>query len=143
MSFSNDQTVDKTPDHFDSRRCTKGNWSALNIAVMVVAFAVFWPIGLFILYWNVTGRDVKTLPEKIQRKWNELAAKKRRYRHKESTMSDNSVFEEFQQTQYDRISEIKEEIKERSRRFNEYRANAQRRAEEEEFKNFMADRPKQ
>jgi len=55
--------------------------------------------------------------------------------------SHNSVFEEFQQTQYDRIAEIKEEISERARRFNEFRSDAKRRAEEEAFNSFMANRP--
>ena len=51
------------------------------------------------------------------------------------------MFNAFQQTQYDRIAEIKEEIRERSRRFTEYRADAQRRADEEEFNRFMANSP--
>lgn len=59
----------------------------------------------------------------------------------ESSESDNSLFNEFQQTQYDRIREIKEEIKDRSNRFNEYRADAKRRADEEEFNNFMSSSP--
>ena len=55
--------------------------------------------------------------------------------------SDNVVFNEFQQTQYDRIREIRDEIKERSRRFAQFRANAKRRADEEEFNRFMGDAP--
>jgi len=64
-------------------------------------------------------------------------------RSSESTPSTNgnSVFDEFQQTQYDRIAEIKEEIKERARRFNEFRMDAKRRAEQEEFSQFMASHP--
>lgn len=55
--------------------------------------------------------------------------------------SDNVVFDEFQQTQYDRIREIKDEIKERSRRFAEFRARARRRADEAEFNEFMSEAP--
>ena len=40
--------------------------------------------------------------------------------------SDNVVFNEFQQTQYDRIKEIREEIRQRSRRFAEFRVKANR-----------------
>ena len=55
--------------------------------------------------------------------------------------SGNSVFNAFQQTQHDRISEIKEEIRDRARRFSEYRADAQRRADEAEFNQFMSNKP--
>ena len=59
----------------------------------------------------------------------------------QSSDSDNSLFNEFQQTQYDRIREIKEEIADRSRRFQDYRADAKRRADEEEFNSFMSNSP--
>ena len=55
--------------------------------------------------------------------------------------SDNEIFNEYQQTQYDRISEIKEEIRTRARRFAEFRSDAKRRADEEEFRRFMDDSP--
>ena len=122
--------------------CSRGNWSAMNIAAMVVGFVLFWPVGLVLLYWNITGRDVKDLPAAVQGKWNSM------FGHSGSTSgrkshsrSGNSVFEEYQQTQYDRIREIKEEIENRARRFKEFRENAKRRAEEEEFRSFMSSNP--
>jgi|GEM_PF-5125446 len=52
--------------HAQRARCEftdrKGNWSGRNIAAMVVGFVLFWPLGLVLLYWNITGRDVKDLP---------------------------------------------------------------------------------
>ena len=54
---------------------------------------------------------------------------------------DNVVFNEYQQTQYDRIREIKEEIKSRANRFSEFRMDAKRRADQEEFNRFMASGP--
>ena len=44
------------------------------------------------------------------------------------------------QTQYDRIREIKAEIKERSRRCDDFRADAKR-ADQEAFNQFMASSP--
>ena len=65
----------------------------------------------------------------------------RRSTESNPSINENSVFDEFQQTQYDRIAEIKEEIKERSRRFSEFRFDVKRRAEQEEFSQFMASHP--
>ena len=55
--------------------------------------------------------------------------------------TDNVVFNEYQQTQYDRVNEIKEEIKVRAKRFYEFRSDAKRRADAEEFNNFMSNSP--
>jgi len=59
----------------------------------------------------------------------------------EPEMTDNVVFNEYQQTQYDRVSEIKEEIKVRAKRFYDYRSDEKRRADAEEFNKFMSNGP--
>jgi hypothetical protein len=55
--------------------------------------------------------------------------------------SENIVFNEYQQTQYDRIREIKEEIKKRAIAFHSFRFDAKRRKDQEEFDEFMASKP--
>ena len=107
---------------------------------MVFGFVLFWPIGLLVLYWNIKGRDARDLPGAVKHKWSTLF-NRNNTRSENSSMSNNTVFDEFQQTQYDRIAEIKEEIKERAKRFSDFRADATRRAEEEEFNKFMASNP--
>jgi hypothetical protein len=117
--------------------CKGGNWSGMNIAAMVIGFIFFWPVGLVVLYWNISGRDVRDLPSAAQNLWVNLFGKKQ----SDSSRGGNSVFNEFQQTQYDRISEIKDEIKNRARSFRDYRSDAKRRADETEFENFMSSVP--
>ena len=113
------------------------NWSVTNIVAMVIGFVLFWPLGLFMLYWIFKGRDVRDLRRHFGEKWN-------RFKGNEGAKgngTDNQVFNEYQQTQFDRIREIKDEIKERARRFAEFRSDAKRRADEEEFRRFMDDSP--
>ena len=143
MTSSNNSTINDSGQFRSSRKgcCNKGNWSGINIAVMVIGFVLFWPVGLLILYWNITGRNLKDLPGAVQDKWNSLFNGSWGSSKTEVTKGENSLFDEFQQTQYDRITEIKEEIKNRARSFKEYRSDAKRRADEAEFKEFMsADR---
>ena len=122
------------------RCCSKGNWSGLNIAAMVIGFVLFWPLGLVVLYWNISGRNIKDLPPAIQEKWNAVFSGVKNHKDSEG---ENSVFDEFQQTQYDRIHEIKEEIKTRASNFRVFKSDAKRRADEAEFKDFMSsDRSK-
>ena len=115
----------------------RGNWSGLNIAAMVLGFVIFWPIGLLILYGNIKGVSVKELPGMVRQKWSTMKEGLR----SDGSSGDNVVFNEFQQTQLDRIREIREEIKERSRRFADFRERAKRRADGEEFNRFMAEAP--
>ena len=122
--------------------CGRANWSAINIGVMVAGFVLFWPVGLFILFWIVSGRDVQTLPGAIRRLWSSVSANwTGRAGADPQGPTDNVVFNEFQQAQYERIREIKDEIKSRARRFEEFRSNARRRADEDEFHRFMSDAP--
>ena len=115
------------------------NWSALNIVAMIVGFMIFWPIGLFMIYWIIKGRSVTEIPGAIQEQWEKMNGKN--WHGKSARETDNVVFNEYQQTQYERIREIKDEIKDRARRFTDFRSNAKRRADEEEFNRFMNEAP--
>lgn len=140
-SSSNATMNDSGHSRFSRRGCCNGNWSGMNIAAMVVGFVLFWPVGLLILYWNIKGRDLKDLPSAVQAKWSNLVSGGKSM--SVNVKGENSVFDEFQQTQYDRIAEIKEEIKNRANSFKEFRSDAKRRADEDEFKEFMSsDRSK-
>lgn len=146
MSSTSESTFDQPENRSRGHCCGnwggRGNWSGLNIAAMVLGFIVFWPVGLFMLYWIMKGRSVQDLPRGIRRKWSKVSGSWHGTEsYSQGDRGDNTVFNEFQQTQYDRIREIKDEIKERSRRFGEFRANARRRADEEEFNRFMSDAP--
>ena len=143
MSSSGDSTKGHTTgSHGGCRMSKSGNWSCFNIAAMVLGFIVFWPLGLFILFWNISGRSVKELPGSVRQTWSNLTngwGGDTSFHRADS--SDNDVFNEYQQTQYDRIHEIKEEIKTRSTRFKNFRKDAKRRADQEEFNRFMSDTP--
>ena len=107
---------------------------------MVLGFVFFWPVGLLILAWIMSGRDVRDLPGVIQAMWSQFfGGQGMDSRFTSST--HNIVFNEYQQTQLDRIREIKNEIRERARRFKEFSMNAKRRADQEEFDRFMNSAP--
>lgn len=135
------QTSDKSEFFFtlEGQRSLRGrgNWSGLNILAMVIGFIVFWPLGLFMIYWILSGRNAVELPGVARRLWAKMTGK---WDFTEDTES-NVVFNEYQQTQYDRIHEIKQEIKARSRRFHEFKADVKRRKDQEEFDHFMASNP--
>ena len=138
MTSSNKEASTKTKC---GHKCNfrQSDWSALNIFVTVFAFIVAWPIGLFILFWICSGRDVRELFSMAKSFWAKNFSSEQEFITPADT--DNVVFNEYQQTQYDRVNEIKEEIKVRAKRFYEFRSDAKRRADAEEFNNFMSNSP--
>lgn len=145
MTSSSENTFDQVNGQSRGQCCfgsRRANWSGLNIFAMVLGFVFFWPIGLLVLYWILKGREVQELPREAQNQWSRMSASWRgKQSHGASGSGDNEMFNEYQQTQYDRIREIRDEIRERARRFSDFRSNAKRRADEEEFRRFMADSP--
>jgi len=138
----NNQPVNQSQGRCCGGRGKRSNWSCFNIAAMVVGFVLFWPIGLFLLWWMIIGRDVREIPQWFYQQWSWVTGMRNgNGSFGQGGHSDNVVFNEFQQTQHDRIREIKEEIKSRASRFTNFRAEAKRRADEEEFNRFMADKP--
>lgn len=133
--YHGDRTGSRGCDKWDGR----GSWSGMNLVAMVLGFVIFWPLGLFMVFWIASGRNVQELPSMIRGLWDKASSVGG---VQSANYSDNSVFNDYQQTQWDRIREIKEEIKQRAQRFSEFRSNAKRRADEEEFNRFMKDAPK-
>ena len=136
-----DQTTKRSSENGYGGWSNPTNWGCTNIAVMVLGFILFWPIGLFLLFWVSTGRHVGDLARAIKEKLARLTEKLGSGNGFTESTSGNVVFEEYQQTQYDRIREIRDEIKNRAQRFSSYREDAKRRADEEEFRQFMSDNP--
>lgn len=144
MSANSQSTLNRSDRLSWNCRSEGANWSGINIATMVAGFVFLWPLGLFMLFWILTGRDAQELPGAIRSFWKRAKAS---WGSSDSNAGDrhsgNSIFNEFQQTQYDRIRELKEEIRGRARRFKEYRSEARRQADQTEFDSFMASTPEQ
>ena len=121
------------------RSCGCGHWSGANIAAMVLGFIIFPPLGFVVLLWTILGHPIQELPGWVRDKWNQFFRKSSAGAYKDS---ENIVFNEYQQTQYDRIREIKEEIKRRAEAFRSFRFDAKRRKDQEEFNDFMASKPR-
>jgi len=117
----------------------KGKWTPVNIAVMVFSFVLFWPLGLFMVFWICSGRHAMELVSKARTLINKLRDSD--YADLAATNNTNKVFQEYQQVQYDRIHEIKVEIRERATRFNAFRSERKRKEDQDEFNLFMATTP--
>ena len=125
------------------RQC-KGNgaWTPLNIALMVLGFVLFWPIGLAILFGIMAGIKPMELPWRIGAWFDGMKGQMGNPFDTKVSGSGNHVFDEYQQTQMDRIEEIKAEVRDRSDRFNRFKGDEERQRQQEQFDRFMG-RPQQ
>jgi hypothetical protein len=44
----------------------RGRWTALNIVLMVIGFAIFWPLGLAMLAWIIWGDEIARKAESVK-----------------------------------------------------------------------------
>jgi len=125
--------------------CRKGKWTLMNLGAVVLGFVAAWPIGLVCLCWVLSGRHIGELPKATRQAWDSLKGlvngEDWTYDFSKEHASDNVMFNEYQQTQWDRIQEIRDDISQRRERFENFRADVKRRADEEEFRRFMNESP--
>ena len=119
-------------------RCGRGHWSGANIAAIIAGFLIFAPLGFVALLWTLLGRPIQDLPGWLREQWRRGMGL---LQTSEGPRSDNVVFNEYQQSEYDRIDEIRDEIGRRARAFQAFRAEASRRRDEAEFNAFMSGKP--
>lgn len=124
----------------DMRFCGGGHWSGANIVAIVAGFIIFAPLGFAALVWTMFGRPIQELPGWLREKWGQFTGGRKTWTYSDS---ENSVFNEYQQTQHDRIREIREEIRNRAEAFRRFRFDAKRRKDQQEFNDFMSGRPQQ
>lgn len=116
----------------------RGNWTPVNIISVILGIVIFWPVGLFLLVWVLMDRDVVEIGHWIAKESRSLLAK---LKIGTPSASGNRVFDEYQQTQLDRVTEIKKEVKERKQAFDNYKAERDRDIEKSEFEDFMKKKP--
>lgn len=144
MTTSNSSTVDSPANTCYRGMCgggSRGKWRGTHIAAIVLGFVFFWPVGLALLVWVASGRDIRDLPEAARQLYARVSGKLPRPGARVGATTDNVIFNEYQQAEFDRIREIREEIADRRRRFAEFRESARRRADQDEFDRFMHDSP--
>lgn len=137
MTSSHYSTIENNPGHAP-RSSGRGHWSVANITVMILGFIFFAPLGFVVLVWTLLGHPIQELPAWVRKQWRRFSGSSI-VATEDST--DNTVFNEYQQTQYDRIREIKEEIRNRAEAFRAYRENLKRRQDQQEFEDFMSSKP--
>lgn len=121
-------------------------WTPATIALMVVGFVVFWPLGLAMLAYIIWGdrldgfkRDVNRATDGVFAGCRRGADKAQRWGHGASR-TGNVAFDDWREKEIARIAEERRKLDETLAEFDDYMRELRRAKDQEEFDRFMANR---
>jgi len=127
----------------------KPQWGPLTIALMVLGFVVWAPLGFIVLGYIIWGEYLGGSAEKAQGFVNrgrqfarENCGPGKRWRHGgfSNSASGNAAFDDYREEQLRRLEEERRRLDEEINAFHEYMANLRKAKDREEFDRFMRDR---
>ena len=125
----------------------KPQWGPLTIALMVLGFVIFWPLGLAMLAYILWGELFGGSTDKAQAWMSKSKAwcqSNHNYRHQGHgawrNSSGNAAFDEYRAEQMKRLDEERKRLDEEINEFHEYMRNLRMARDREEFDRFMRER---
>lgn len=123
-------------------------WTPATIALMVVGFMVFWPLGFAMLAYIIWGdrldgfkRDVNRATDGIFAGCRRGSDKAARWGHG-SARTGNVAFDDWREKELERLNEERNKLDEMLTQFDEYARELRRAKDQDEFDRFMANRNK-
>src|SRR6476660_3608885 len=113
-------------------------WTPLTIALMVIGFMIFWPLGLVMLAYILWGQrvpEVRRHFEGMKRDWSRDWCGPRG-----SPRSGNTAFDDYRERELRRLDEERRKLDEERREFDAFVHNLRRARDQEEFDRFTRDR---
>ena len=115
-------------------------WTPLTIALMVIGFAVAWPLGLLMLAYILWGNrvpDVRRHFDSAKRGWSRdfRGCGPRGYQR-----SGNTAFDDYREKELRRLDEERRKLDDERREFEAYVLDLRRARDQEEFDRYMRSR---
>ena len=120
-------------------------WTPATIALMVIGFMVFWPLGLAMLAYIIWGDRL----DGFKRDWKGTkgrmfagCGRHARRAYAPHARTGNVAFDDWREQELDRLNEERRKLDEMRDEFDAYAAELRRAKDQEEFDRFMAARNK-
>jgi hypothetical protein len=121
-------------------------WTPATIALMVIGFMVFWPLGFAMLAYIIWGdrlegfkRDANRATDGIFAGCRRGADKAHRWGHG-SARTGNVAFDDWREKELERLAEERKKLDDMLTEFDDYARELRRAKDQEEFDRFMANR---
>ena len=118
-------------------------WTPATIALMVIGFMVFWPLGLAMLAYILWGDRLDGFKRDVNRATDGMFANCRRSHHRGyHARTGNVAFDDWRTAELERIEEERRKLDEMREQFDDYLRELRRAKDQEEFDRFMNERSK-
>jgi hypothetical protein len=124
-------------------------WTPLTIALMVLGFFVFWPLGLAMLAYIIWGdrlpefrRNAEGMRNDFKRSFSGCGWQSRRESSGGAyhSQSGNAAFDDYRAAELKRLDEERRKLDEERAEFETFVRNLRRARDQEEFDRFAAER---
>lgn len=117
-------------------------WTPVTIAMMVIGFMIFWPLGLAMIAYILYGDRLKTFKSGMNRSTTSYRNKcghQKRSRFSRAP-SGNTAFDKWREEEMDRLRGEREKLEEMRREFDAHVNELRNSKDQKEFERFMKDR---
>ena len=117
-------------------------WTPVTIAMMIIGFMIFWPLGLAMLAYIIFGDRLDQFKETVNEttdRASELFSKGRTFT---AARTGNVAFDDWREAELKRLHEERIKLDTMRAEFDDYARELRRAKDEEEFNAFMAHRAK-
>ena len=117
-------------------------WTPATIALMVVGFMVFWPLGFAMLAYILWGERLTGFKRDVNRVTDGFFAscRGRRGGMRSYGSTGNVAFDDWREAELTRLEEERRRLDETLAEFDEYLRELRRAKDQTEFDRFMSDR---
>ena len=118
-------------------------WTPATIALMIISFMVFWPLGLAMLAYILWGDRLDEFKSEVNRATDRFSCNwGRNGRHAHVARTGNVAFDDWREAELTRLEEERRKLDEMRSEFDDYLRELRRAKDQSEFDEFMAARKK-
>lgn len=115
-------------------------WTPATIALMVVGFIIYWPLGLAMLAYILWGDRLGDFKNDVSRATDDLFANLRGTATPAPAATGNLAFDEWRTRELERLAEERRKLDAMREEFDEYARELRRARDQEAFDRFMRAR---
>lgn len=116
----------------------KPGWNPLTIALMVLGFMVFWPLGLAMIAYILWGNRFQDMFRDAKSQFEGLCQNGRGF--ETAGRTGNVAFDEYRAQELKRLEEERRKLDTMRAEFDDFLTNLRRAKDQEEFDRFMRSR---
>ena len=119
-------------------------WTPATIALMVLGFILFWPLGLAMLAYIIWGDRLGDFKRQVNEKTDSVFGSFRSCSKSESFnfggTTGNAAFDDWRREELERLAAERRKLEEARAEFEAYATELRRARDKEEFDRFMNER---